>query len=503
MSGLLLFLILLNAYLLLIYVLHKTGRLGSSVQLAGPLLMFKTQRGKPTIERISKARKLWLLFGDAGIVLTWIAGLLVFALLIFQLYKFITEPVESAANSPDPQFLIGLPGVNPLIPLWYGIFGLIVALVVHEGCHGILARAQDLKVKSLGILLLVVPVGAFVEPDEKDLEKASARAKNRVFAAGPMSNLVLAFVTALLFSGLLMSSAAVVNNGEGVGITGIAPGLPAEKAGLLPGDVVYALNGEPVRTAAAFAKFMNGTHAGDQIRIDYLRDGERRTATATLIDKYDYIDGLVQKGQADPAANRPYYKWKGFLGVGDVPLSPEEGLPRTFTPGGLVGALRNPVGSLQDFSAFISYPFFILGGLDVFEGTYSHFIVYEGGAASVLGPTGFIVAANALYWLFWLNLMLGTFNALPAGPLDGGQMFRTTLKDWLMRFYRVDPSRLVLASNEPLPGVETRGADPETQAKLDRIQAVTKRATWSLGLFILALLLLPIVGRQLVGILLG
>ena len=93
--------------------------------------------------------------------------------------------------------------------------------------------------------------------------------------------------------------------------------------------------------------------------------------------------------------------------------------------------------------------------------------------------------------------MLGTFNALPAGTLDGGQMLLTTLKDKLLAWYRVDRSRLVVLPNDPFPGVETRGADPETQAKLDRIQVVVKRTTRSLGLFILGLLLLPIVARQL------
>ncbi|HHO57275.1 MAG TPA: hypothetical protein ENJ70_01835 [Thermoplasmatales archaeon] len=31
---------------------------------------------------------------------------------------------------------------------------------------------------------------------------------------------------------------------------------------------------------------------------------------------------------------------------------------------------------------------------------------------------------NLLYWIFWLNFAVGTFNALPAMPLDGGYIFR-------------------------------------------------------------------------------
>jgi len=39
----------------------------------------------------------------------------------------------------------------------------------------------------------------------------------------------------------------------------------------------------------------------------------------------------------------------------------------------------------------------------------------------------FWVTANCFYWIFWINLMLGMTNALPAVPLDGGYLFR----DWI------------------------------------------------------------------------
>ncbi len=32
-----------------------------------------------------------------------------------------------------------------------------------------------------------------------------------------------------------------------------------------------------------------------------------------------------------------------------------------------------------------------------------------------------------MYWLFWLNLMVGLTNALPAVPLDGGYIFKDSL----------------------------------------------------------------------------
>lgn len=60
------------------------------------------------------------------------------------------------------------------------------------------------------------------------------------------------------------------------------------------------------------------------------------------------------------------------------------------------------------------------------------------GPLSVLGETGFWIVANLLYWIFWLNIMVGIFNALPAIPLDGGYIFRDGLS-WLLE--RLLPSK--------------------------------------------------------------
>ena len=46
------------------------------------------------------------------------------------------------------------------------------------------------------------------------------------------------------------------------------------------------------------------------------------------------------------------------------------------------------------------------------------------GPLAFMGPTLFWEMANYMYYIFWINLLLGAFNALPMIPMDGGVTFR-------------------------------------------------------------------------------
>jgi membrane-associated protease RseP (regulator of RpoE activity) len=56
------------------------------------------------------------------------------------------------------------------------------------------------------------------------------------------------------------------------------------------------------------------------------------------------------------------------------------------------------------------------------QGTTAQFYTLSGPLAA-LTPAGFWIIVNIVYWLAWMNLLLGLCNALPAVPLDGGFLF--------------------------------------------------------------------------------
>jgi S1-C subfamily serine protease len=58
----------------------------------------------------------------------------------------------------------------------------------------------------------------------------------------------------------------------------IVPGSAAEKAGLRPGDIIVAINGKPVVSAAQLRTRIRLKRVGESIEIEFLRGGDRVTA---------------------------------------------------------------------------------------------------------------------------------------------------------------------------------------------------------------------------------
>src|SRR5438128_11194564 len=85
------------------------------------------------------------------------------------------------SNPPSPETLLGLPGINPIIPLGYGILGLAVAIILHEFSHGILSRAANIKIRSLGLIFLFFLTGAFVDPAVAELRPLPRRERGCLY----------------------------------------------------------------------------------------------------------------------------------------------------------------------------------------------------------------------------------------------------------------------------------------------------------------------------------
>lgn len=69
---------------------------------------------------------------------------------------------------------------------------------------------------------------------------------------------------------------------EGVVVVEVAEGTSAAEAGLEPNDVITSFNGEEVTSGAQLRQLIYDTEVGQEIEIEFYRDGEQQTATMTM-----------------------------------------------------------------------------------------------------------------------------------------------------------------------------------------------------------------------------
>jgi len=232
--------------------------------------MYKTEFGLKFMDSVAKKfRKTVRFLGYAGIVI----GFLGMILLSFSLI----ENIFSLLTTPDAQPGVGL--VLPFhvkgaffVPFFYWIISIFIIALVHEYAHGVVARAHNIKVKSSGFafLAIIVPIipAAFVEPDEKALRKRPHKEQLSVFAAGPLANIILAFIVLGLMVFVLAPIVESMLEFNGVEITGFIEGdYPAEASGITPGEVVQEINGEKVETLVDFQDILSGKDPGTEINL--------------------------------------------------------------------------------------------------------------------------------------------------------------------------------------------------------------------------------------------
>jgi len=69
---------------------------------------------------------------------------------------------------------------------------------------------------------------------------------------------------------------------QGALVTAVTPGSAAEKAGIQNGDIIVAVDGRQIVDPHALRLTVGGMNPGDKVEVQYLRNGQQKTTTATL-----------------------------------------------------------------------------------------------------------------------------------------------------------------------------------------------------------------------------
>jgi len=202
---------LLVIFLIFILIFLYIGR--KRVKKDGVLLLYRTNWGLNSIKRIGEKNKKFL--KAVSHISIWLgyalmAGMLYLFGKIVWIYLFNADAVRAIKVPPIMPLIPYLPQVFKLsfLPPFYFTYWIIILAIIaitHEFFHGIFAAANGVKTKKTGFgffpFFLPIFLAAFVELDEKRMEKKSRFAQKAVLSAGTFANILTAILGVLLLWG--------------------------------------------------------------------------------------------------------------------------------------------------------------------------------------------------------------------------------------------------------------------------------------------------------------
>jgi len=324
------------------------------------------------------------------------------------------------------------------------VAALAMMILLHEFGHFVAARLLGIPIEEFGIgfpprlltlftaggtryTLNAIPLGGFVRPkvlkggDEGEdvvdaLTVAPPYKQLLVAVAGPLMNILIGVALyALIFAH------QGVPQMDKIVIVEVAPHGPAAQAGVRPGDLVIAINGQAVTNPTDLHNAIYN-HLGNPITLTVERQGEQLTVT------------LVPRNPPPP---------DGAIGIAmSHPLRPAT-LPEA--------ALWGLRAAFEDVRRIAFLPVTLLRQHDTnarllgYKGMYQVYRQFRAAdiqAARQQPQDAFPV--NTLVFFIMVTLSLGVFNLLPLPALDGGRMVISLVE---MSARRRMPVRLVNAIN--------------------------------------------------------
>lgn len=352
----------------------------------------------------------------------------------------LSKSVWIYISTPIPYQLKSLPPIAPLIPYFPRLFNLesmfpplyftyfLVALAIvavsHEMSHGIFARLWKIRVKTTGLAFFGPFFGAFVEPDEKQMQKSKKFHQLSILSAGVFANIVMTVLFGLIMIGFFAVSYApaginfntysqsVVNSSEivmiGTTIVSNISNLPKiTNEGLtkivMKNDETYLIPGE-----ALTEEFLSNEQIivfDDAPAINSKLQGPITSIDGNEIRSHEDLVNILQSHE--PGDTIEIIAIQGDIKVPyEVTLGNREG--KAFLGVGFYSQARSGFsGKMQSLFWKVKNPYIYYE--TTWDGDFVQFIY------------------DLLWWIVVINVLVALMNMLPVSILDGGRFFYLTI----------------------------------------------------------------------------
>jgi membrane-associated protease RseP (regulator of RpoE activity) len=263
------------------------------------------------------------------------------------------------------------PGPVLSVPFWIWIIAIFLIVFSHESFHALMAMSEKIKTRRYGILyLLFIPLGAFVDIDEKKLEKLRIENKIKILAAGSFGNLLLfgIFTALLLLSSYFLD---LLFESRGVWFNSTAPNTPAERAGLE--GIILKIDNTSITNVYDLQEFLKRTRPNTTVLIETTKGKYELTLSernnVSYIGIVDVRNYIVYRWNEKPVSQtilltigyfQLIFRWISFLSLG---VAIANMLPILPLDGGLImrEILKDRFGKKgEKFSYFLSTSFLLL-----------------------------------------------------------------------------------------------------------------------------------------------
>lgn len=407
----------------------------------GLMFLYRTNWGVKLIDRVGKKYKKTLkALSYVSIVVGYLLtiGVLYLVYTIVKIYLFNPLVVRTIGIPPiTPIF----PYINKVIPglglpnLYFTSFIIAIAAIMipHEFFHGIFMRRYNIKIKTTGFAFFpwFFPIfpAAFVEQDDKSMEKATNFHQMAALSAGTFANVLTAIIVFLILWGFFAAAFAPA----GVTFDSYAT-TPINVAG------ITSVNGTLVQNATSnYTKIVSVLNSKGEANLTY--NGQNYIATKSMLESQEGNNGTIIVYDSAPAINA---KLEGtitrFNGVKVLSINALSAQILRYSPGQTVNittettngsVTRNIVlGSRPDNPslAWLGVGFYnnngenLVGKMESALSFKTPHVYYT----SEIGNFGIFIY-NLLWWVVLICVSVAFINMLPMGIFDGGRFFYLTV----------------------------------------------------------------------------